>query len=196
MFASRVLAIGSIAVTLAVFDVVVVTIFLRSTTGGSELGIPRPNQQGSVAVVHRDPSYPCGPVSIAVVTHLHGKPTRLSETKQLAAPDALGRNSMAEMLNCFRELGYQAVGVKVRCDKCKYLTVPLVVYQDNSQFVVAVSKKDGRVVVFDPPYRLTDDSWEGLFARSDGAAIIVAKDDAELAEALTQLEMNPKAAPR
>jgi hypothetical protein len=150
-------------------------------------GAGRSEQAGVVrderAVRVEDADHPCGPVCVSVIAHLLGRPVPLDKCVQAVSPDALGNSSMQELVEGLEELRFRAAGVQLdraaarRCG-------PFIAHVDESHFVVLLPAGHGNFVVVDPPHRPAVASFANLSMRWSGKAVLVARDDAELAEAL------------
>lgn len=138
-----------------------------------------------------DPDHPCGPVVLVLTGHLLDQPLTLSEADTLLQPDALGRVSMAELVEGFRKLGLSPQGVRLDPETCHQLALPFVIYQGGNHFAVAVPKDASSVVLLNPPFQPEALTTEELQQRGwTGEGIVVGKDAAHLEKLLARVDLS------
>ncbi len=100
-----------------------------------------------------DPAHPCGVVSATIVTYLLSRPVDFSSMQKLIPVDGMGRVSMADLIKSLRKVGFYAVGV--RLDERSLQNEqgsPVILYVNQSHFLVVIPTGDGNMVVIDPPH--------------------------------------------
>lgn len=138
-----------------------------------------------------DPDNPCGPVAVALVGHLLGKPVSLAEARRLVPADSLGRTSAAALLEGLGALGIPAAAVQVAPEAAVKLDAPFIVFLDQSHFGVLIPAAGGEWYLADPPQPIRRPTTEELASQWTGEAILVARDDEHLAENLRRLGLAP-----
>ena len=147
---------------------------------GNNRAGPAPARPVSAAVAEsnggmpiQDPEHPCGPVSIALVSHLLQRPVTLAEAGRAVQPDPQGRTSMAELVEALRGLGFGAAGVRLKTAACRLLDVPLIIHRNTSHFSVVVPNRTDHVWLLDPPQPAVYRSLDSLEQIWNGTAIVV-----------------------
>jgi ABC-type bacteriocin/lantibiotic exporter with double-glycine peptidase domain len=147
----------------------------------------RPSYEDPAVAPIRDPAHPCGPVCIAVVAKIHGRSMTLAEASRLAPPDALGRNSMTELVTALRSADFGAIGVHLDPAAGTKVPYPMIAFVHNSHFAVIVGDGSDWFVYLDPPAPPSRRSLSSLRDIWDGTAIIVAPAADEIEIVLQEL---------
>lgn len=135
-----------------------------------------------------DPEHPCGVVAVTMATEVLGRRIESGRAKQAIPVDALGRTSMAEIIDGLGALGFQAVGVKLDMQSLRRLEgLPVILFVDRSHFLVALPVGDGSVVVMDPPHPVRVETSASLSSRWTGEAILLHHSPDQLRKAIRSL---------
>lgn len=173
-----------------ILQVVVAGVVIRGHGPSAAVGRSESAAQetpGASGLPVQDPENPCGPVCIALVSHLLERPIALHKISECVSPDALGRTSMAELMEALRKLGFGAAGVALEPEACRVIDAPLIIHQRGGHFAAVITTMSDTVVVLDPPTEPTRRSIESLSRDWDGRCIVVGEDAAEVATLLASL---------
>lgn len=133
-----------------------------------------------------DPSASCGPVSVAVVSALLDRPLSIADSNARCQVTPAGVTSMADLQQALEQLGFGVRAVRLTVHSPVVVSTPVIVYFPADHFAVALPVNDQRVILIDPPAKVTTETWPELWQRSDGAALVVARTPQELAPELAQ----------
>lgn len=131
-----------------------------------------------------DPEAPCGAVSAAVASHVVGKPKTLKRACAAIASDPLGRTSMAELIAGLRQLGLSAEGLNIPPALLPRLRQPVILYVQNSHFVVALADGGANVAIIDPPRSPRIVPIHALRGFWTGESIVVGASEGQLRRSL------------
>ena len=150
-------------------------------------GRARPREQHETRII--DPDNPCGPVAVALVSHLLGKPLSLDEVRAAIDTDPQRRASVAQLVACLRSNGFAAAGVEMEpaaLSKLAPATVAILFVEGN-HFIVAAPRGGEEVTIFDPPLRPSTRTPGDLPYEWRGQCILAARDAAALDRSLADL---------
>lgn len=128
-----------------------------------------------------DPDHPCGPVAVAMASLLLKHPLGLDVATEEIDTDPRGRCSMQQLASCLDEHGFVADGVHTDSEMIRRLSdsTVMILYVDNSHFIVAKSHGNETVAIFDPPRRVLLTTLEEMPYRWNGEALIITHKDAQ-----------------
>lgn len=133
-----------------------------------------------------DPDTPCGAVSLATVSHLLGRPVSIAEFRAATKSGDLGVCSVGDLLAALRAKGFAATAVRYDPGHPPSHSQPMVLFVDGDHFLAALPAAGARVLVLDPPNEVAAVAWPTLAPRWRGEAVIVGRDEAEVARALAR----------
>jgi ABC-type bacteriocin/lantibiotic exporter with double-glycine peptidase domain len=139
------------------------------------------------AIRDLDPEHPCGTVALALASRLLGRPVPLVTVQKALLPDAMGRNSMREIVECARKLGFGAAGVRLSARELRRLEVPVIAHLAESHWAVLFTNEHKAILLFDPPRPLRSVSPEELDSLWSGAGVVVTEDADSLKQTLARL---------
>ncbi len=170
------------------FDVIVGDLFLPWGPGQGRLfcvehfqtmpaaGDPKPKVLRMI-----DPSYPCGTVSVAMITHMLGAPSSLETVEDTIDSNVFGNSTAADLVACLDELGFAAKAFELTNTRSLPASVgPAILHVDGSHFLVARGSSDGWTTLVDPPKSPRQVHADELGPMWDGVCIIIAEDDEAL----------------
>lgn len=131
-------------------------------------------------VIVRDPNTPCGATCVWLSAALLGTNIDLDAVRSLLKPDPMGRNSLAEVDDTLRHLGFETSAVRLTWRQLSHVTEPCILHLRNGHFVVGISTKDSRVLIVDPPREPRFVSQADL-KQWDGVSLLVGRNREQLA---------------
>lgn len=134
-----------------------------------------------------DPENPCGPVSVALVSHLLGNPVSLETARRIVVTDAVGRTSASALSEGLKTLGFHVAAVRIPVERAPPLDLPLIAFLRDSHFAVLVPMGDHEMLLLDPPHEAAERSVKQLSSIWKGEAILVGRNEESIASALKQL---------
>jgi len=131
-----------------------------------------------------DPETSCGPVCLAVVSQYLEKPTSIEEFHYLTHAGDLGVCGFTELLHALSQKGLSAVGVRYDRKRPPRHRLPMILYVDGDHFLVAIPGAARRVCLIDMPDDPRVMTWEQVFLRWEGEAVVVGLNDTDVKAAL------------
>ena len=128
----------------------------------------------------------CGPVSLAVVTHLLGRPVPISVFHEETGAGALGVCSIADLRRALESHGFAATAVRYDPREPPTHRLPMILFVDQYHFAAALPAPNGKVVVVDPPVEPAAIAWRTLARRWQGEALVVGRSGADVEHALAR----------
>jgi len=147
-------------------------------------GFPNPRKQRRADHQVGDPTASCGPVSLAVVGALLGKPVSIKDFHDASGSGELGVCSMADLLRALRARGFAARGLRYHVGSPPKHQLPMVLFLDGNHFLAAQPAPDGSVVLVDLPSEPRKVDWSSLADIWSGESLVVAISEMDLETAL------------
>jgi ABC-type bacteriocin/lantibiotic exporter with double-glycine peptidase domain len=152
------------------------------------IGLPNEKKIAPDSFDQIDPHNPCGLVCVSVVSRLLDRPSNPAQSRKIVTCDALGRTSMAELVDGLGALGFAAFGARLDQIALKKLDgMPIILHTRGNHFVVILPMRDGTAVFFDPPHPVRTTTRSELSQFWDGDAIIVQSDASQLSKQLKRI---------
>lgn len=144
--------------------------------------VATPSDKASVSFVSRslDPEHPCGHICAAVVCEALGIEWSFERIKRVVAMDAFSRTSMAELIDGLNRLGIAARGVEMPPRVLHRSSGPVILFVDDSHFLVAFAANSKMIALVDPPEISRTVASSDLEERWKGPAVLVARSRSEL----------------
>ncbi|MGC8642048.1 MAG: cysteine peptidase family C39 domain-containing protein [Isosphaeraceae bacterium] len=131
-----------------------------------------------------DPEASCGPMSLAILARWHGLEPTIDDLNRLARVGDSGVSSMRDLRDAATKIGLHAQAVQLDPTASFPWELPMILHLREDHFAAVLPVGHDRLVLVDPPDepRLVDRRW--LQGDWKGLALVVAKSEAVLTEAL------------
>ena len=147
----------------------------------------RPKHAHPIRII--DPDNPCGPVAIAMVSHLLKRPILLRNLREALDVDPQRRVSMGQLRDCLESNDFAAVGVSIEPRMLATLgpSTAAILHVDGTHFIVAAGRDGGEVMIYDPPLPPAASTADALPYKWDGPCILVALKAEDLRRELARM---------
>jgi ABC-type bacteriocin/lantibiotic exporter with double-glycine peptidase domain len=132
----------------------------------------RPSEHPSVAT---DPRTSCGPVSLAVVSHLLGTPISIEEFNRLTGVGPTGTTSMLDLKRALEAKGFRVSAKRFGPRSPLPAEGVMILHLRRSHFLVALPVEGERAIVVDLPKPVAVSTRKTLSEQWTGAALLASQ---------------------
>lgn len=130
-----------------------------------------------------DPATSCGPVSLGLVGRWLGETRSIDDLTRFTHSDDTGSTSLLELQVAANSMGLAAIGVRFDPSSRLPCRLPMILHLPN-HFAAIIPLDGDSVILADPPRPPSVVRLAELGEKWDGMALVVARSQAELDEAL------------
>lgn len=135
---------------------------------------------------HIDPATSCGPVSLAIASHLLERPATLERCNESTKAGELGVCSMADLVRAAPEVGLFGIAVRLDAESAARLRLPMILFVDGHHFLTAYPAQEDRVILIDSPSEPAQSSWAEVGSRWNGEAVVIGPNEREVQQGLSR----------
>ena len=117
----------------------------------------------------------CGATCMQTVGGLLGMEIKLADARKLVRPNSRGETSLAEIADAAEKLGLHSVGLRIRSNKLKELSVPVIAHMQPNHFVVLLGLGEDGVGIIDPPRDIRKMTKEELAKQKHWNIVAISK---------------------